>query len=139
MPTRPAFTGTYLFVRDIEASLAFYKCLGIETDWTGGPFARANFADDVSLEFGTAALTRGYDPNWREPTGPPTNTLNFSLESREAVDAAHADLVAAGYTSHLAPIDAFWGSRYAIINDPDGNLVGLHSPRDPSKAGRPPL
>ncbi|MDA1073969.1 MAG: hypothetical protein O3A63_04305 [Proteobacteria bacterium] len=24
------------------------------------------------------------------------------------------------------PYDTFWGSRYAIINDPDGNNVGVH-------------
>ena len=139
MPAPPTFTGVYLFVRDIKASLAFYERLGLTHDWAGGPFARAGSSDGVSLEFGTAALTRGYDPNWREPTGPATNTLNFSLDSREAVDATYADLVSAGYTAHLAPIDAFWGSRYAIVDDPDGNLVGLHSPRDPSKAGRPPV
>jgi catechol 2,3-dioxygenase-like lactoylglutathione lyase family enzyme len=138
--TAPAtFTGLHVFVRDVAASVNFYQRLGLTFDAPGGHFARALIDDGASLEIGSYELTRGYDPNWREPTGPPTNTLNFSLESREAVDAAHADLVAGGYTSHLAPIDAFWGSRYAIINDPDGNLVGLHSPRDPSKGGRPPV
>ena len=139
MAARATFTGVYLFVRDIEASLAFYTHLGLTSDWTGGHFARAGSSDGVSIEFGSAALTRGYDPNWREPSGPATSSLNFSLESREAVDAMYADLVAAGYTAHLAPIDAFWGSRFAIVDDPDGNVVGLHSPRDPSKGGPPPV
>ena len=137
--TQPAFTGVYLFVRDMDAALAFYQRLGLTFDSPGGIFARAQMPDGSSLELGTAALTRGYDPNWREPSGPATNSLNFSLESREAVDAKYEELVAAGYTAHLAAIDAFWGSRYAIVDDPDGNIVGLHSPRDPSRAGRPPV
>ena len=30
----------------------------------------------------------------------------------------HARLTAAGYPSNLAPFDAFWGSRYAIVEGP---------------------
>lgn len=26
---------------------------------------------------------------------------------------------------HKAPWDAFWGQRYAVVVDPDGNLVDL--------------
>lgn len=95
--TAPKFTGVYLFVRDMQASLAFYKRLGLTFDAASGVFARAITGDGTTLELGTAALTRGYDPNWREPSGPATNSLNFDLESREAVDAMYADLVAAGY------------------------------------------
>ncbi|MEX2246275.1 MAG: VOC family protein [Dehalococcoidia bacterium] len=137
MAEQLAFTGLYLFVRDMEATLAFYRRLGLNVESVGGNFARAALPGGGSIEFGTAELTRSYDPGWREPNGPSTNTLNFSLASREAVDDVYDDLTAAGYRGHLAPIDAFWGSRYAIVDDPDGNIVGLHSPRDPDKS-RPP-
>ncbi|MGI1820714.1 VOC family protein [Exiguobacterium sp. TRN 1102] len=30
-----------------------------------------------------------------------------------------------GYASHKAPWDAFWGQRYAILYDADGNLISL--------------
>ena len=33
-----------------------------------------------------------------------------------------------GYRSHKAPWDAFWGQRYAVVVDPDGNHVDLFSP-----------
>ena len=36
------------------------------------------------------------------------------------------------------PIDAFWGSRYAVVVDPDGNRIGLKSPVDPAFRSRPP-
>ena len=137
--TAPELTGVYLFVRDMDATLAFYERLGLTITRAGPDFASADKEGGLALSFGTAALTRGYDPNWREHDGLATNTLNFTLASRDAVDAMYAKLVAAGYTAHLAPIDAFWGSRYAIVDDPDGNVVGLHSPQDPSKASRPPV
>ena len=59
-----------------------------------------------------------------------TNTLNFALPSRKAVDEMYAELTSAGYAGHLAPIDAFWGQRFAIVDDPDGNIIGLQSPRE---------
>jgi uncharacterized glyoxalase superfamily protein PhnB len=59
------------------------------------------------------------------------NVLVFNLPTREAVDLAYAELTADGHVSHLAPMDAFWGARYAVVNDPDGNSVGLMSPVDP--------
>jgi hypothetical protein len=38
-----------------------------------------------------------------------------------------------------APEDAFWGSRYAIVEDPDGNAIGLMSPADLARqTERPP-
>jgi uncharacterized glyoxalase superfamily protein PhnB len=103
------------------------------------PAPRADAESGLALSFGTATLTRGYDPNWREPSGPGTNTLNFTLASREAVDAKYAELVAAGYGAHLSPIDAFWGSRFAIIDDPDGNVIGLHSPVESERRAAPPV
>ena len=32
------------------------------------------------------------------------------------------------YEGHKAPWDAFWGQRYAMIRDPDGNEVDLFAP-----------
>jgi uncharacterized glyoxalase superfamily protein PhnB len=126
MSRAPIFTGLYLFVRDRAASLAFYRRIGLTVEEVGDDFARADLPNGQSFEFGTANLTRRYDPNWQEPTGASTNALNFTLTSRDAVDAMYAELTAAGYRGHLAPIDAFWGARYAIVDDPDGNVVGFH-------------
>jgi uncharacterized glyoxalase superfamily protein PhnB len=36
------------------------------------------------------------------------------------------------------PIDAFWGARYAIIEDPDGIAVGVMSPVSPDMKSPPP-
>ena len=41
------------------------------------------------------------------------------------------ELTSAGYLGLAAPYDAFWGARYAIVEDPNGIAVGLMSPIDP--------
>ena len=127
---QPGLTSVYLFVRDMAAAVAFYQRMGLEVTLFG-TFGRATMPDgSAGLEFGTADLTRSYDPSWQEPSGPSTNMLNFTLSSRQAVDDLYAHMEAGGYRGRLAPIDAFWGSRFAIVDDPDGNQVGLHSPQE---------
>jgi uncharacterized glyoxalase superfamily protein PhnB len=64
--------------------------------------------------------------------------VGFRLASREAVDATYADLTGAGYAGLQAPYDAFWGARYAIVEDPDGIAVGLMSSISPEFRSRPP-
>jgi uncharacterized glyoxalase superfamily protein PhnB len=50
------------------------------------------------------------------------------LADPAAVDAAYAELTGAGAHGELAPFDAFWGQRYAVLQDPDGNGVDLYAP-----------
>ncbi len=64
--------------------------------------------------------------------------IGFSLPTRQAVDERYVELTAAGYAGRQPPFDAFWGARYAIVADPDGNDVGLMSPIDESRRFWPP-
>ena len=132
MSASPRFTGSHFFVRDMPATVAFYRRLGLvfADGAENEMLATAELPGGIRLAFGTYALTRAYDAGFREPGGAPKEALQFSLESRAAVDDLYAELTAAGSTGHLAPFDAFWGSRYAEVEDPDGNLVGLQSPAD---------
>jgi uncharacterized glyoxalase superfamily protein PhnB len=59
--------------------------------------------------------------------------LGFSVASRDAVDERYAALTGAGYPGRQPPYDAFWGARYAVVQDPDGRDVGLMSPIDPDR------
>jgi catechol 2,3-dioxygenase-like lactoylglutathione lyase family enzyme len=56
--------------------------------------------------------------------------LDFG-DVRDPVWANHH--VSAGHGEHVQqePYDAFWGARYAVVSDPDGNGVGIMSPIDP--------
>jgi catechol 2,3-dioxygenase-like lactoylglutathione lyase family enzyme len=71
--------------------------------------------------------------------GAPSLDQINSLPSREAVDEACVDLTGAGGTGRQPPYDAFWGARHAIVEDPDGNAVGLMSPIDASSKFWPPV
>ena len=128
---KPEFTGIHIFVRDMKTALDFYRRLGIELprDADKQEHVLVTLPGGMELAFGTLELTRKYDPKFAPPRGSP-NSLQFAVDSRADVDRIHAELVAAGYTSHLAPHDAFWGSRYAVVDDPDGNVVGFQSPQD---------
>jgi uncharacterized glyoxalase superfamily protein PhnB len=91
-----------------------------------------------ALELDSVPMTRSYDPNWGEPAAGGRSVIMFGLPTREAVDQLYADLTGAGHTGHLEPFDAFWGARYAIVDDPDGNHVGLMSPMEEKFQGEPP-
>lgn len=129
-PDSPTFTGAHLFVRDMTIALEFYALLGFEPSRAGADFAHIDIPGGGSLEFGTYGLTKGYDRSWTEPTGSGTNALQFAVASRDAVDELFALITDAGHVGRLPPFDAFWGSRYAEVCDPDGNVLGFHSPAD---------
>ncbi len=132
--------GVHLFVRDMAASLAFYRRLGLAFpgDADRQPHVAIELDGGFELSFGTLALTHGYDPAFREPRGGSPNSLQLSVPARRDVDRIYAELTAAGYSGHLAPHDAFWGARYAVVDDPDGNVVGFQSPVDPAKRSAGP-
>ncbi len=64
--------------------------------------------------------------------------VGFKVDSRQEVDALVAALVADGVPVQQEPFDAFWGARYAVVSDPDGNGVGIMSPVDPALRSEAP-
>ncbi|MQA01695.1 MAG: glyoxalase [Streptosporangiales bacterium] len=116
-----------LAVADIAASLAFYRQLGVDipADADQQPHVEAELPGGTLLAWDTVDTIRSFDPNWTPPAGGARVALAFACASPAEVDAWYAKLVAAGHPSYLAPFDAFWGQRYAVVNDPDGNHVDL--------------
>ena len=134
-----------LVVRDMDETLAFYRRLGVEipenivwrTD-TGAHHVDLEMPGGFSLDFDSEGLARAYNDGWHARTTAERTLIGFKVETREAVDERYADLVGAGYKGLQPPYDAFWGARYAIVEDPDGRQVGLMSPIDPARRGTPP-
>lgn len=118
-----------LVVSDVRATADFYRKVGLEIPelWERDGVAHHVEVPDSGVGFNSRALTRGYDTSWPEDSGV---ILIFNLPTREAVDRRFEELTAEGHTAHMEPIDTFWGARYAIVYDPDGNHVGLMSPSD---------
>ena len=127
-----------IIVRDVDATVAFYRRVGliIEAE-PGSPHVEVALPNGMTIEFDSAEFAGQWDTGWRGSTGG-GNVFGFAVVSRAAVDELYADLVAAGYRGRQPPYDAFWGARYAIVGDPDGNGVGLMSPIERERKFWPP-
>ena len=64
--------------------------------------------------------------------------LNLRVDGRDEVDRLHDVAASLGGRSCRAPYDAFWGSRYAVVEGPGPVLVGLMSVPDPDRRRPPP-
>lgn len=119
-----------IVVRDMAASLAFYRALGvpIADDQDDAPHVDATVDGGVALAWDTVETIRSFDPDYQPASGGHRIALAFVQQSPAEVDAAYAALVAAGHEGHVPPFDAFWGQRYATVLDPDGNAVDLFAP-----------
>ena len=131
--------------RDLAALMAFYRRLGVEIPhdavWqtSTGPHHASAALGEFDLEFDSTAFAQIWNAGWRKRDNIGGSVvLGFSVASREAVDEIYADLTGAGYTGLQAPYDAFWGARYAIVQDPDGIAVGLMSPVSAEFRSPPP-
>jgi catechol 2,3-dioxygenase-like lactoylglutathione lyase family enzyme len=125
----PTFDLIGLTVADMGASLAFYRRLGLDVPdgSDGAPHVEAALPGGLRIAWDTIDTVRSFDPDWVPPKGGHTASLAFRCADPAEVDRLHADLTAAGYTG-IAPWDAVWGQRYAVVYDPDGNPVDLFAP-----------
>jgi len=138
MPQQPMLSQLNLVVSDMDATLGFYRRLGLSVEVDPGDFhAAAHFPNGVIIEWDSTEFVPQWDTGWNATTGGST-VLGFWVTTREAVDDIYADLTGAGHKGHQPPYDAFWGSRYAIVDDPDGNSVAIMSPEDPERKSWPP-
>lgn len=117
---------------DIEASLAFYRTLGVpfpEFDPAEGHYS-ADLGNGFRLMLDTHDIARAFIEDFEPPTGNDLVTLAVECETPSDVDQLHDALVSLGHESVRAPFDAFWGQRYATVADPDGNPVDLYAELD---------
>jgi catechol 2,3-dioxygenase-like lactoylglutathione lyase family enzyme len=119
-----------IVVADMGKALAFYRALGlpVPADADGQPHVEVPLGGGMRLLFDTDETIRSFHPGWKPVTGAGRIGLAVSLPDAAAVDAAYAQLTAAGHHGELEPFDAFWGQRYASMQDPDGNGVDLYAP-----------
>jgi catechol 2,3-dioxygenase-like lactoylglutathione lyase family enzyme len=137
----PMLDQVNLVVRDMAAAVDFYRRLGLDIpdagEWQGHHrSARLPGVGGLDLELDSTAFAPQWDQGWPPDTA--GVVVGFRLPDRDAVDRTYADLTAAGHRGQQPPYDAFWGSRYAIVEDPDGNAVGLMGPMDRARRAAPP-
>ncbi|MFK4145324.1 VOC family protein [Streptomyces sp. NPDC004065] len=126
----PRFDAIGLVVSDMTASVAFYRRLGLPfpEGCEREPHAEAELPGGARLLLDTEETVRSFHPAWRPPAGGGRASLALRCDGPAEVDAVYEDLVGAGYHGELKPWDAFWGQRYAVVHDPDGNAVDLFAP-----------
>jgi uncharacterized glyoxalase superfamily protein PhnB len=129
-----------LVCRNVGKTIAFYRLLGMKIPksaiWTtaSGPHhVDIREPSGLTLHFDSQKLARVYNKGYRRNTDGGNVVIGFTVRTRRAVDTLHAKMTKAGYKSQQPPWDAFWGARYAIVADPDGNHIGIMSPSDPKK------
>jgi catechol 2,3-dioxygenase-like lactoylglutathione lyase family enzyme len=118
-----------IVVSDMAASVAFYRRLGLafpEGSEQEG-HAEAALPNGMRLTLDTEAVIESFHTGWRPATGAGRLAVAFRCADPTEVDAVYAELVDAGYHGELKPWDAFWGQRYAVVQDPDGNGVDLYA------------
>lgn len=126
-----SFQQINIVTSDWDATVAFYQTLGIDVPDVEGypPGSDALHTEAGGIELDNEAGARNWHTGWAGGDRRTPIVVTFSLPTRDAVDATYAALVAAGHPGTQPPFDAFWGSRYAIVTDPNGIEVGLMSPR----------
>ncbi|MER7124689.1 VOC family protein [Streptomyces goshikiensis] len=132
--TTPRLDMIGLVVSDMAASLAFYRRLGIDVPAgaESEPHVEASLPGGLRIGWDTEEVVRSFDPSWARPADGGRVGLAFLCGSPAEVDAVYSELTGAGHTGHLAPWDAFWGQRYAVVLDPDGCEVSLFAPAQPA-------
>lgn len=115
-----------LAVRDMAATLRFYRLLGMEipaaADQEG--HVEVKLPGGFRIAWDTLEVIHSFSPAYELPSTPQP-ALAFLCDSSAEVDELYAKIIAAGYHGYHAPWDAFWGQRYAVVLDPDNHLVDL--------------
>jgi uncharacterized glyoxalase superfamily protein PhnB len=114
---------------DIPRSLAFYRMLGIQIPEpeAGEQHIEVTLPNGLRLAWDSLELVKQITPDWEEPRGNRI-ALAFLCDSPQQVDEKFREITAAGFEAVKEPWDAFWGQRYAIVKDPDGNGIDLFAP-----------
>ena len=113
---------------NLQKTIQFYTLLGFqfpELKDGEGHIEPVNADGSARLMIDSVEIVKGIigeDPK-------PGTHSSFAIEynSPEEVNEVAQKVQEAGFTVTKAPWDAFWGQRYAIVEDPDGYKVDLYA------------
>lgn len=132
------FNQVNIIAADMASACKFYRLLGLAVDENSdADHIEIDLPNETTLELDSHRSVSLWDGSWDASSGGRV-VLGFSVPSRDAVDALYCRITEAGYRGRQRPYDAFWGGRYAIVEDPSGNSIGLMSPIDDGRRYWPP-
>jgi uncharacterized glyoxalase superfamily protein PhnB len=123
----PQLNAIGVIVSNMERSIRFYRLLGLDVPETPGEgHVDAHLPNGVRFMLDSEEIIRSFRPDWSRTNG---NQIAVALEcaSPAEVDETYRRAVDAGFHGEKEPWDAFWGQRYAQLQDPDGVAVDLYA------------
>jgi catechol 2,3-dioxygenase-like lactoylglutathione lyase family enzyme len=124
----PQLNAMGIVASDMARSIRFYRLLGLDVPDTPEEGHVDTFLPNgVRFMLDTEEVILSFRPDWKRETGNQIG-IAFECESVAEVDATYARIVEAGFHGEKEPWDAFWGQRYAQLQDPDGVGVDLYAP-----------
>ena len=123
----PQLNAIGIVVSDMAKSIRFYRLLGVDVPETPEEgHVDVPLPNGVRLMLDKEEVITSFLPEWTRATG---NQMSIAFECASApeVDEVYGRVVAAGFHGEKEPWDAFWGQRYAQLQDPDGVGVDLYA------------
>ena len=132
MSVRLAVLG--VIVADMATSLNFYRELGLDLppELDAEDHVECLLPGGLTMAWDTSGIIKAIDPAWTPQGEGHSSSIAFACDSAAEVDALYARLAGLGPYAYVAPWDAFWVQRYAVLHDPDRNAVDLFASLPPS-------
>lgn len=123
-----------IVVADVRAIAAFLRQLGVDADEAEPEWSRHHLAIPTAEQGFDADLDSSeFARYWGGlPEGFTGVVMNLRVEERAEVDELFERSLSLGAKGLRVPWDAFWGSRYAVIEAPGPLHLGLMSRADAS-------
>jgi catechol 2,3-dioxygenase-like lactoylglutathione lyase family enzyme len=123
----PQLNAIGIVVSDMARSIRFYRLLGVDVPDTPDEGHLDSFLPNgVRFMLDREEEVRSFRPDWTRKTGNQL-ALAFQCETATEVDEIYACVTEAGFHGEKEPWDAFWGQRYAQLQDPDGVPVDTYA------------
>jgi catechol 2,3-dioxygenase-like lactoylglutathione lyase family enzyme len=142
--TPPTLNQLNIISSNLDASIAFYRRLGVDLSEqvlrtaTGAHHVNGKNRD-TRVELDSPTFAQVWNKGWvgrKDLAG--RVVVGFAVATRHEVDRLYGEMTAAGHRGLQPPWDAFWGARYAVVEEPDGLAVGLMSPITDEHRSLPP-
>jgi catechol 2,3-dioxygenase-like lactoylglutathione lyase family enzyme len=123
----PQLNAIGIVASDMAESIRFYRLLGLDVPETPDEGHVDTFLPNgVRFMLDSEETILSFRPDWKREQGNQL-ALAFECESPAEVDEVYARVTGAGFHGEKEPWDAFWGQRYAQLQDPNGVPVDLYA------------
>jgi catechol 2,3-dioxygenase-like lactoylglutathione lyase family enzyme len=123
----PQLSAIGIVASDMAQSIRFYRLLGLDVPETPDEGHVDTFLPNgVRFMLDTEETLLSFRPDWKREAGNQIS-LAFECGSPGEVDELYTRVTDSGFHGEKEPWDAFWGQRYAQLQDPDGVPVDLYA------------